>query len=306
MKTNNLKKQSVFGQRVPGNRGMKQKPKSSSTGFTLIELLVVIAIIAILAALLLPALAAAKKKAQAMRCMANEKQLTLAALMYANDNTDSLVPIGSLAEQPASLSENPLNDVNLQPGGSQAQFCPGNLQSAPMTAGTYFDKWLMAGLLYPYIQNIAVYKCPADLSRCPYGASSTFAKDSDRTYSANCYMNGLRWWNPVYKNYRKQTDLHSPGPDGIWYFIEENPASIDDCYFALDPAITTEWYNSPAVLHGFSSMISYGDGHVEIHKWSDANMISDKNPATPPGCNVPADPKSTDLSWFLSVTTIHN
>jgi len=53
VKTNNLKKQPVFGQGVPGNRGMKQKPKSSSTGFTLIELLVVIGIIAILAAMLL-------------------------------------------------------------------------------------------------------------------------------------------------------------------------------------------------------------------------------------------------------------
>ena len=303
---NNLKKRPVFGQRVPGNRGMKQKPKSSSTGFTLIELLVVIAIIAILAALLLPALSAAKKKAQAMRCMANQKQLSTAALMYANDNNDNLVPIGSLANQPASFAGNPLTDPQLQPGGLLAQFCPGNLQITVMTAGQYYDNWIRAGLLFPYIQTIAVYKCPADLSTVPYGASATFAKDSDRTYSANCYMGGIQWWNHNYKRYKKQTDLHSPGPDGIWYFIEENPASIDDCYFAMDPDRPDLWYNSPAVLHGFSSMISYGDGHVEVHKWTDGNMITDKNPQNPPGCDVPADPKSSDLSWFFSVTTVHN
>ena len=54
-------------------------------GFTLIELLVVIAIIAILAALLLPALAAAKKKAKDTQCLNNLKQYALANAMYIND-----------------------------------------------------------------------------------------------------------------------------------------------------------------------------------------------------------------------------
>jgi len=55
-------------------------------GFTLIELLVVIAIIAILAALLLPALAAAKIKAQKISCISNLKQLAAAGIMYVQDH----------------------------------------------------------------------------------------------------------------------------------------------------------------------------------------------------------------------------
>src|SRR6266446_538770 len=67
---------------------MNQIPVARQAGFTLIELLVVIAIIAILAAMLLPALSAAKSKAQLAQCQSNMHQVHVGSVMYATDQAD--------------------------------------------------------------------------------------------------------------------------------------------------------------------------------------------------------------------------
>lgn len=81
------------GTALPCRRPSGQRPLTSPAApFTLIELLVVIAIIAILAAMLMPALGSSREQGRSANCLSNLKQITMANLLYADDNREFLVP----------------------------------------------------------------------------------------------------------------------------------------------------------------------------------------------------------------------
>ncbi len=93
-------------------------------GFTLIELLVVIAIIALLAAILFPVFAKAQAKAKQTQCLSNIRNLTLAMIMFAQDNQNKYPTITN----PTSVSGN--IDFT-QPGPRRFRPTPATTKSSP-------------------------------------------------------------------------------------------------------------------------------------------------------------------------------
>jgi prepilin-type N-terminal cleavage/methylation domain-containing protein/prepilin-type processing-associated H-X9-DG protein len=99
-------------------------------GFTLIELLVVIAIIAILASILFPVFARARENARRSSCMNNLKQLSLAALQYAQDYDERFMRVymgtGSTDPNKVWWINAPGQKTTLDPyiKGTQIYACP--------------------------------------------------------------------------------------------------------------------------------------------------------------------------------------
>ena len=233
-------------------------------GFTLIELLVVIAIIAILAAMLLPALSRAKAKGLQTSCLNNLKQLDLCWIMYAGDNQESLV--NNYTKGNASCGSDAWVTANPTPTPVPGQTWTGNAQTDP----TNFA--LIYGKLYEFNKSVAIYKCPADQSKLtPATKGFRF-----RSYSMSTGVNWTDEGSPTTPLVTKSTKMMSPPPVKASVFLDEQEDSIDNNALGIYGLTsgTPGFWNVPAgKRHNNVCVVSFGDGHVEAHKWIGSKIL---------------------------------
>jgi prepilin-type N-terminal cleavage/methylation domain-containing protein/prepilin-type processing-associated H-X9-DG protein len=240
----------------------------SRRGFTLIELLVVIAIIGILASMLLPALGKAKEKANGTKCLSNLKQMQLAWTLYSDDYNGVIVPNAGTASGQNWITGDPNLDVDTTP--------------------------IQQGLLFPYNQNAAIYKCPSERYKTAGGLPRF------RSYAINYHV-GKPGSGAATKGLVAELDK----PMEVFVFVDQE--RIDNSHFgigyplgtrgaALFSGWNTTWYEMPTARHNNACTFSFADGHAVMQKWQGSNVM--KGVANPAGNESDMLDLTTAQAWL--------
>ena len=274
-------------------------------GFTLIELLVVIAIIAILMAVLLPSLQAAKRLAASANCLANERTLLTAWIMYADDHD------GLLVSNLASYDNDSSNGFDktawvFSPKDINGKSLPSRPAPPTITEEDRF-RGIQAGTLWPYVKDVDSYHCPGDNRR----STQPPPRDCWRSYSISYAFGHIPLSQYQNKAYRK---MHEVKNSGLYYvFVEEehngSNFGTNEGGWALrgveTPLTPGNWrfYDPLASYHLKSSTFGFADGHADRQKWRDKRTLefiqtNKDNPATHSGMDTPS-PDNHDLRWLV-------
>lgn len=211
-------------------------------GLTLIELLVVVGAISLLLALSFPALMRARNQAQGAVCAQNQKTLSLAWLLYKDENDDRLV------------------------GGHMGKRTFDWVQG-PTGVGTALDRQkegIRHGALFRHAgSKVEAFRCPADQRKTIPGQV---------VYRSYCIADGANGegWQAIYTPARKYSEIFQPATKYV--FLEEaDPRGKGS--WVINP-LGESWVDPVAVWHsGNRGTLGYADGHVEMHHWVDRSTV---------------------------------
>jgi len=238
---------------------LKQKSRLKTAAFTLLELLVVISIISMLMSIILPSLNRAREAGKRAVCLSNARQLTFAWTIYASANNDKMCASDTCWNGPQPWPENFISGnnhwVSDGPGLPFNDFC-----------GT--ETSIQKGVLWPYLEQLDIYKCGSDTSGFvrSYGISHAMGA---------IYNHNLEW------NFYRTGEITMPSQKMVFIDIELSPyrtsqGEMNGC--DADGSVETintysnTWDGNLGDLtyrHNNGCNMSFADGHVKHWKWMD-------------------------------------
>ena len=269
--------------------------------FTLVELLVVIAIIALLMAILMPALQLAKRKASAITCMGNTKNLAMGWYMYMSDNDGRIM----------SADDDGVDDNGTYvgwigvPRDSSGSLLSNN-QISPAVTDEDEIRGIEKGVLFQYVKSPKAYHCPADnIRKSIYDGTGVFVSYGVPT----CLYGAPRSSHSRYNIQIKKFD-EITWPATRYAFVESAELrnwNMNHHFIMGAPeytgAATWGWWGPMAINHGDSSVLGFCDGHAETRKWRDRFTIDrvDKflrEGVTVYGIDYPPPNQVSDISYM--------
>jgi hypothetical protein len=191
-------------------------------------------------------------------CLSNLKQLSLAWIMYADDND------GKFVNGMAGIDRQK-DSVVIEKAWTGKDWADDYRQGGTLDPKKQ-EEAIKAGALWPYVKNIKAYRCPKSMP------------ENMRTYSIVDSMNGIpQPDNPMGRGPKEvmkkliikhRSLLRRPYERIV--FIDEGWAAPGSYAVYYDKE---KWWDLPSVRHSYMTAVSFADAHSEYWKWKGEETI---------------------------------
>ncbi len=238
---------------------------------TLVEVLLIISILIFMLAIVIPAFQYQKPKEY---CRSNLKQLTIAHIMYSDDNDGQFVNGAAGMSRPN------------EPTWIGRDWDPNYMQGEQLSEKKQIEA-IKAGALYPYCKNEKIFKCERG------------QKGYKRTYSIVDSLNGVpQPGNPMGRGQMKVMDkvigknrgqLRRAHDRAVFICVGWSAPGSYGVYYDKE-----KWWDPPPLRHWKGTTVAFLDANVQYLKWRGEETIKLSESAGPTKLHQHVEPKTVE------------
>ena len=262
------------------NSTQRNVARPARTGFTVTELLVVVAIIGLIVALVIPTIGKVRSKSRTLKCLTNQRTITMANYTYATSNQSRFA--SSCTNSGGTLY---VNGADINNGTAHCWV----KAEGPNLVTNQFEKpsALEQGSLYPYIGDVKTYISPDEPTN-PLASNVSNTGTRVRSYSFNAllgitrpednkdydgdFTSAMYGVAPRLSQYNSTTIGTIKSPQRMMATVVED----DSEYYNLNGWIIrpqlASWIDWPAAWRPDAITMSYVDGSTDSYALSNPDL----------------------------------